>query len=86
LVCVVILGVSPPLKTKGLIELKNVSFVYPARPEVTVCRGYNLTIYPGETVALVGPSGSGKVSFSVISLLTLSFLLSFYVCCVVHDY
>eukprot|EP00123_Amoebidium_parasiticum_P012893 comp21636_c0_seq1/m.30395 comp21636_c0_seq1/g.30395 ORF comp21636_c0_seq1/g.30395 comp21636_c0_seq1/m.30395 type:complete len:772 (-) comp21636_c0_seq1:303-2618(-) len=47
---------------KGQISLENVTFRYPARPEVTVLDGLNLAIYPGEVVALVGPSGGGKSS------------------------
>eukprot|EP01041_Mallomonas_annulata_P010883 gene10883-22722_t len=53
-------GITPPTRAYGKIELKNVSFRYPSRPDAVVCKSYNLTIEPGEVVALVGPSGSGK--------------------------
>jgi putative ABC transport system ATP-binding protein len=42
------------------LRLENVSFEYPSRPEHYVLKGLNLTIRPGQTVALVGPSGCGK--------------------------
>jgi len=60
-------GLKPATRPKGLIELKNVTFRYPSRPDIEVCKGYNLTIEPGQVVALVGPSGSGKST--IISLL-----------------
>ncbi|KAK9465718.1 P-loop containing nucleoside triphosphate hydrolase protein [Lipomyces arxii] len=47
-------------EVKGDIELKNVRFIYPSRPNVTVLRDFNLKIPAGKTVALVGASGSGK--------------------------
>jgi ATP-binding cassette subfamily B (MDR/TAP) protein 1 len=53
-------GVRPTERSRGKIELKNVNFAYPSRPDAVVCKNYNLTINPGEVVALVGPSGSGK--------------------------
>jgi ABC-type multidrug transport system fused ATPase/permease subunit len=46
--------------SKGSIEFKNVTFRYPFRQDVKVLRGFNLTIEPGKTVALVGASGCGK--------------------------
>ena len=35
-------------------------FHYPSRPEVKVLRGLNVSVSPGETLAVVGSSGSGK--------------------------
>lgn len=45
---------------KGRIELRNVSFEY--HEQAPVLHGVNLTIEPGKTVALVGPSGGGKTT------------------------
>ncbi|KAM5561877.1 ABC transporter B family member 4 [Rosa sericea] len=52
---------------KGDIELRNVCFRYPSRPDVQIFQDLNLVIHSGKTVALVGESGSGKST--VISLL-----------------
>ncbi|XP_021764176.1 ABC transporter B family member 9-like [Chenopodium quinoa] len=52
---------------RGEIELKNVDFRYPARPDVLIFSGFNLHISSGTTVALVGQSGSGKST--VVSLI-----------------
>ncbi|KAH9313089.1 hypothetical protein KI387_028124, partial [Taxus chinensis] len=51
---------------QGDIELKDVRFTYPARPDVQVFSGFSLEIPSGTTAALVGESGSGKST--VISL------------------
>ncbi|KAI2615477.1 P-loop containing nucleoside triphosphate hydrolase protein [Hypoxylon sp. NC1633] len=45
---------------EGTIEFRDVHFRYPTRPEQPVLRGLNLTIRPGQYVALVGASGCGK--------------------------
>ncbi|RRT48112.1 hypothetical protein B296_00017370 [Ensete ventricosum] len=51
----------------GLVELKNVDFAYPSRPDVLVLRDFSLTVAAGKTIALVGSSGSGKST--VVSLI-----------------
>ncbi|KAK4261467.1 hypothetical protein QN277_004459 [Acacia crassicarpa] len=56
------------LKTvEGTIELKNVNFSYPSRPDVTIFKDFNLKVPSGSSHALVGQSGSGKSS--VVSLI-----------------
>ncbi|CAG8035394.1 unnamed protein product [Penicillium salamii] len=44
----------------GSIEFRDVHFRYPTRPEQPVLRGLNLSVKPGQYIALVGPSGCGK--------------------------
>ena len=45
---------------EGNIEFRDVHFRYPTRPEQPVLRGLNLTVAPGQYIALVGASGCGK--------------------------
>nr|QUF59444.1 ATP-binding cassette transporter Abcb9 [Brachionus angularis] len=52
---------------QGAIEFKNISFTYPTRLETAVLKNVSFTVRPGQIIALVGPSGSGKSS--CISLL-----------------
>lgn len=49
------------LKHLGRISFKNIEFSYPSRPNNLIFDKLNLDIKSGEVVALVGPSGSGKV-------------------------
>ncbi|EPS40674.1 hypothetical protein H072_5462 [Dactylellina haptotyla CBS 200.50] len=56
-----------PKGDKGSVEFKNVTFTYPTRPDAVVIRDLSLSIRPGEFVAIVGDSGSGKSS--LLSLL-----------------
>jgi ATP-binding cassette subfamily B (MDR/TAP) protein 1 len=44
----------------GKIEFKNVTFAYPTRPDQPVLKNLSFTILPGQSVAFVGDSGSGK--------------------------
>ncbi|CAF2122978.1 hypothetical protein HID58_009881 [Brassica napus] len=51
----------------GLVELKNVDFSYPSRPDVKILNDFTLSVPAGKTIALVGSSGSGKST--VVSLI-----------------
>lgn len=56
-----IVNALPPAKlTHGEIVFDNVTFAYPSRPHIKVLENFSLHIKPGQTVALVGKSGSGK--------------------------
>ncbi len=45
---------------EGHIRFENVHFEYPSRPDMSVLKGIDLDIHPGQKIALVGQSGSGK--------------------------
>ena len=60
-----------PTPVRGRIVFENVTFEYPTRPGQAALIGLSMTIEPGQTVALVGPSGAGKTT-------VLQLLLRFY--------
>ncbi len=47
---------------RGEVSFENVTFEYPQRPGTPALKGFTLRVRPGETVALVGPSGAGKTT------------------------
>ena len=53
---------------KGKVEFSHVSFSYPDEPETFVLHDVSFTINPGETIALVGPTGAGKTT--IVSLIS----------------
>ncbi|MEM9432882.1 MAG: ABC transporter transmembrane domain-containing protein [Pseudomonadota bacterium] len=54
-------------EVSGAVRFEDVTFHYPARPSVAALQNVSLSVEPGETVALVGPSGAGKTT--IIQLL-----------------
>ena len=80
-----ILGMDPEVIVKnvnvdgmdGLVELENVDFAYPSRPDLQILKQVSLQVGKGEKIALVGPSGVGKST--IVQL-----LLRFYGICLLY--
>ena len=60
-----------PKPVRGRVAFEHVTFRYPARPDQAALIDFSIEVEPGETVALVGPSGAGKTT-------VLQLLLRFY--------
>ncbi|MCX7149790.1 MAG: ABC transporter transmembrane domain-containing protein [Rhodocyclales bacterium] len=51
-----------PVRPRGEIAFEGVNFRYPSRPDTPALADFSLAVSPGESVALVGPSGAGKTT------------------------
>lgn len=51
-----------PEPPQGRLSFEQIDFHYPSRPQESALNGFSLAVPPGETVALVGPSGAGKTT------------------------
>ncbi|KAF0453393.1 P-loop containing nucleoside triphosphate hydrolase protein [Gigaspora margarita] len=60
-------GDKPKIVT-GHIQLKNIKFIYPTRPDAKILNNISLDLEPGSIVALVGSSGSGKSTIASLIL------------------
>jgi ATP-binding cassette subfamily B protein len=54
--------VTLPVPPRGTLEFDHVEFRYPSRRDVAALEDFTLSVSPGETVAIVGPSGAGKTT------------------------
>ncbi|WP_137127777.1 ABC transporter transmembrane domain-containing protein [Roseomonas sp. HF4] len=67
-------GIAPPAAPlalpapEGRVAFRAVTFRYPSRPGTAALDGFSLEVAPGETVALVGPSGAGKTTVLALML------------------
>ena len=59
-------GTLTPVATEGHVRFEDVAFTYPTRPDQQVLTTVDLRLAPGETVALVGPSGGGKSTIAAL--------------------
>jgi ATP-binding cassette subfamily B protein len=54
--------VALPSPARGAVAFENVEFSYPVRPDRAAVHGLAFVVKPGETVAIVGPTGAGKTT------------------------
>jgi ABC-type multidrug transport system fused ATPase/permease subunit len=58
----------PQYRLQGRVELQNISFRYPSRPETLILNQVSLAAEPGQQIAIVGPSGAGKSTLAAMLL------------------
>jgi ATP-binding cassette, subfamily B, bacterial len=51
-----------PEPARGELVFDHVTFRYPTRPDTSALHDFSLSVTPGETLAVVGPSGAGKTT------------------------
>ena len=56
-----------PVPPQGRLALDNVTFAYPTRPNSPALISVSFAVRPGETVAIVGPSGAGKTTIFALA-------------------
>lgn len=54
--------------TFGAINLQDIHFSYPSRPSVEILKGISFTIEPGQKIAVVGTSGTGKSTLAQLMM------------------